>query len=91
MPLPRRLADAIVAVLTLIRRHRRIHDFRLRTAAVLEKLPGGTRLVRTIQQTQRPRVPPYKGWTARVDTPEGIFPVMTSSRQEIILHSPNTA
>ena len=86
MPLPRRLADTIVALLTLIRRHQRIHDFCLRTAAVLEKLPGGTRLVRTIQETQRPRVPPYKGWTARVDTPEGSFPAMTSSRQEIILH-----
>ena len=86
MPLPRRLANTIVALLTLIRRHQRIHDFCLRTAAALEKLPGGTRLVRTIQETQRPRVPPNKGWTARVDTPEGRFPAMTSSRQKIILH-----
>ena len=86
MPLPRRLADTIVALLTLIRRHQRIHDFCLRTAVALKKLPGGASLVRTIQETQRPRVPPYKGWTARVDTPEGSFPVMTSSRQEIILH-----
>ena len=68
MPLPRRLADTTVALLTLIRRHQRIHDFFLRTAAALEKLPGGARLVRTIQETQRPRVAPYTEWIARFDT-----------------------
>ena len=68
MPLPRRLADTTVALLTLIRRHQRIHDFCLRTAVALLKLPGGARLVRTIQETQRPRVAPYTEWIARFDT-----------------------
>ena len=68
MPLPRRLADTTVALLTLIRRHQRIHEFCLRTAAALEKLPGGARLVRTIQETQRPPVAPYAEWIARFDT-----------------------
>ena len=68
MPLPRRLADTTVALLTLIRRHQRIHDFCLRTAAALLKLPGGARLVQTIQETQRPRVAPYTEWIARFDT-----------------------
>ena len=68
MPLPRRLADTTVALLTLIRRHQRIHDFCLRTAAALAKLPGGGRLVRSIQETQRPPVAPYAEWIARFDT-----------------------
>ena len=68
MPLPRRLADTTVALLTLIRRHQRIHDFCLRTAAALAKRPGGGRLVRTIQETQRPPVAPYAEWIARFDT-----------------------
>jgi hypothetical protein len=68
VPLPRRLADATVALLTLIRRHQRIHDFCLRTAAALMKLPGGARLVRTVQETQRPPVAPYTEWIARFDT-----------------------
>ena len=68
MPLPRRLANTTVALLTLIRRHQRIHDFCLRTAAAIQKLPGGARLVRTIQETQRPPVAPYAEWIARFDT-----------------------
>ena len=68
MPLPRRLANTTVALLTLIRRHQRIHEFCLRTAAAVEKLPGGARLVRTIQETQRPPVAPYAEWIARFDT-----------------------
>ena len=68
MPLPRRLTDTTVALLTLIRRHQRIHDFCLRTAAALEKLPGGGQLVRSIQETQRPPVAPYTEWIARFDT-----------------------
>jgi O-antigen biosynthesis protein len=68
MPLPRRLANTTVALLTLIRRHQRIHELCLRTAAALEKLPGGARLVRTIQETQRPAVAPYTEWIARFDT-----------------------
>ena len=68
MPLPRRLADTTVALLTIIRRHQRIHHFCLRTAAALMKLPGGGRLVRTIQETQRPPVAPYTEWIARFDT-----------------------
>jgi O-antigen biosynthesis protein len=68
VPLPRRLADTTVALLTLIRRHQRIHDFCLRTAAAIEKLPGGARLVRTIQETQRPPIAPYTEWIARFDT-----------------------
>jgi GT2 family glycosyltransferase len=68
VPLPRRLADTTVALLTIIRRHQRIHDFCLRTAATLQKLPGGARLVRTIQDTQRPPAAPYSEWIARFDT-----------------------
>ena len=68
MPLPRRLTDTTVALLTLIRRHQRVHDFCLRTAAALEKLPGGGPLVRSIQETQRPHVAPYTEWIARFDT-----------------------
>ena len=58
VPLPRRLADTTVARLTLIRRHQQIHDFCLRTAAVLEKPLGAARFVRTILETHRPPVAP---------------------------------
>ena len=68
MPLPRRLANSTVALLTFIRRHQRLHDFCLRTAAALEKLPGGARLVRAVQETQRPPAAPYTEWIARFDT-----------------------
>ena len=65
VPLPRRLADTTVALLTLIRRHQQIHDFCLRTAAALEKPLGAARFVRTILETQRPPVAPCGEWIAR--------------------------
>lgn len=68
MPLPRRLAATTVALLTFIRRHQRLHDFCLSTAAALEKVPVGRRLVRAIQEAQRPSVAPYTEWIARFDT-----------------------
>jgi GT2 family glycosyltransferase len=80
VPLPRRLADTTVALLTIIRRHQRIHDFCLRTAAALMKLPGGARLVRTIQETQQPSAAPYTEWIARFDT------LSESDRRAIALH-----
>jgi O-antigen biosynthesis protein len=80
VPLPRRLADTTVTLLKLIRRHQRIHDFCLRTAAALMKLPGGARLVRTIQDTQRSPVAPYTEWIARFDT------LSESDRRAIALH-----
>ena len=80
MPLPRRLADTTVALLTLIRRHQRIHEFCLRAAATLEKLPGGDWLVRTIQETQRPSVAPYAQWIDRFDT------LRPSDRRAIAAH-----
>jgi O-antigen biosynthesis protein len=80
VPLPRRLANTTVALLTFIRRHQRIHHFCLRTAAALEKLPGGARLLRTIQETQRPSVAPYAEWIARYDT------ISESDRRAIARH-----
>jgi hypothetical protein len=66
--LPRRLADTTVALLTLIRRHQRIPDYGLHTAAAIEKLPGNAELVWTSQETPRPPVALYAEWIARIDT-----------------------
>jgi len=65
-----RLAITTAALLSLIRRHQRIHDFCLRTAKAVTQLPGGGRLVRAIQETQRPPGPAagYADWLVQFDT-----------------------
>ena len=77
-----RLAAATAALLTLIRRHQRIHDFCLHTAKALTQLPGGARLVRAIQETQRPSGPAtvYADWLVQFDT------LSADDRQHIARH-----
>ena len=78
-----RLATATASLLSLIRRHQRIHDFCLRTAHALTHLPGGARLVRAIQETQRPPGPAaaYADWLVQFDT------LSADDRQKIARHS----